>query len=87
MNVKISHTHTAVGWDVLIEVTTEKGEIITHVKTRINGFTEDDQNVNPPAKGWQTTLTQKGVYPGNNDVLVTVTDGGGEQTNWVSRWS
>jgi len=87
MNVKISHIRISSGWDITIEVTTDKGdETITHVKTSVNGFTEDDQDVNPPAKGYQVTLSQKGAYPGNNDVLVTITDGEGKSTNWISRW-
>jgi hypothetical protein len=87
MEVKIGHVRISNGWDITIDVKADKdNETIAHVKINVNGFTEDDRDVNPPAKGYQNTLNQKGVYPGDNEVLVTVTDGEGNSNNWVSRW-
>lgn len=87
MNVKISYVRAAMGWDITICVSPDHDETVTHVKTIINGFTADDQDVIPPASGWQIVLRQKGAFPGNNNVMVTVTDQSGKDTHWQSQWS
>ena len=87
MNVKITYVREAIGWDITVFASTDKDETITHVKTIVNGFTADDQDVNPPVSGWQLVLRQKGTFPGDNKVLVTVTDHNGNQTHWQSQWS
>jgi hypothetical protein len=87
MNVTITHTRAVAGWDVNVKVSTEGNEAISHVLTKVNEGLEDDQDVHPPAKSWENTLRQKGVYPGENKVVVTVTNGDGDGTDWVSEWA
>lgn len=87
MNVTIKHDRAVVGWDITVTVAAEKGETIKKVTTSVNDFTVDDEEIQPPVNGWNVTLRQKGVYPEENRVLVTVTDGNDGQTTWASRWS
>jgi hypothetical protein len=87
MNVTITHTRAIVGWNITVSVTAGDKETIAHVQTLVNGFSQDDQDVDPPAKSWSNELKQQGDYPEENTAEVTVTDGDGGTTTWDSKWS
>lgn len=41
----------------------------------------------PPADIWRKLYIQKGVYPGDNKVVVTVTDDKGEPGVGIEQWT
>jgi hypothetical protein len=43
--------------------------------------------VNTPVNKWKRSLTQQGNFPGNNKVLVTATDGTGQQNSSEDTWA
>ncbi|MGZ4789617.1 MAG: hypothetical protein ACXVZX_13955 [Terriglobales bacterium] len=76
----------AIGGDITVSVTAEGKERIAEVTTEINGFAEPTDLVNPPAKFYENTLIQKGVFPGHNEVVVTAKDEHGNPTVAVKKW-
>jgi hypothetical protein len=72
---------------VNVVVNADAGESIAYVRVEVNGSPEDNEDVQPPAQQWENTLTQKGQYPGDNRVVVTVTDSKGVDSRFVHQWS
>jgi hypothetical protein len=89
MTIDIAHIkNPAAGWDITTSIaTTAKADKVTHVRIQINGFPEYDKDIDPPADFWNNTLIQKGVYPGENRVVVTATNNKGEDTVAINEWS
>ncbi len=86
----LSSTHTrnpALGWDIAATAKAGKGEQIIRAQVLVNGFSEYDEHFNPPVSNWQAQLRQKGQYPGDNEVLVIVTNDQGEDSESVDSWS
>ncbi len=88
MDIAISHTRNpAVGWNIDI---TSKGETaaekVAQVVVRINGSPEPTESLNPPVRSWHKLYTQKGQYPGDNKVEVTVSDQDGNRTDASDSW-
>jgi hypothetical protein len=89
MTIDIAHAkNPAAGWDITTSIaTTAKAEKIAHVRIEINGFPEYDKDIDPRADFWKNTLIQQGVFPGDNRVVVTVTNNKSEDTVAISEWS
>jgi hypothetical protein len=87
MKISDVHTRAVAGWDITVTATGEKGEQVALVQVRVNGFPEPDEAPNPPVHIWQKTYRQKGVFPGDNRLQVTVKDTGGAETRFEDQWS
>jgi hypothetical protein len=60
------------GWNFDVSVQADSGEAIAQVEVRVNDFPDVRDNLNDPVDSWAQTLTQKGVFPGDNKAVVTV---------------
>ena len=88
MKIDLAHVKDPlIGWTIQAKVSAGKGERIAAVRIAVNGFDVLDKKVDPPVDQWQTELSQKGVYPGENEVRVTVADEKGSETSAVDSWS
>jgi hypothetical protein len=87
MDIDLSHSRNPLlGWDIEVTVKADHGETITAARIDINGFSEYDQEISPPVNKWQKSLRQQGQFPGENKVLVTITNDKGEQTTDEDDW-
>ena len=87
MDVEVVHAKNPLaGWDIHVTAVAADGETITFARIDVNGFPEWNQTISPPLKKWQKTLSQQGVYPGGNKVLVTVVNDKGDQTRDEDDW-
>jgi hypothetical protein len=82
-----SRQKPVVGWDIDTTVKAEANELIAHVRIVVNGFPECNETVDPRARKWHKQLRQQGQYPGDNKVVVTVSDDHGQDTSNVDQWS
>ncbi len=88
MDIQITHAKNPLaGWDIDVTVAAEGKELIARVRIEVNGFPECDEVATPNARKWHKQLTQQGEYPGDNKVVVTVTDDQGQDTSAVDEWS
>ncbi len=88
--MEVTSTHTknpATGWDISATAKADAGEKIARAQVYINGFSAYDKTFAPPISSWQQQLSQKGEYPGDNTVQVTVTSDGGDDTESDDSWS
>lgn len=87
MDTTLTHTRNPLaGWDISAVTKADKDETIAAAKISINGFPEYDETFNQPLNQWQHQLTQQGVYPGDNKVLLEITDGKGEIIRTQDSW-
>jgi hypothetical protein len=87
MNIDLSHVRNPLmGWDIQVTVKADAGEKITSARIDVNGLPEFDQQLSTPLNTWQKTLVRQGNFPGENRVLVTVTNDKGEQTTDEDDW-
>lgn len=87
MDTTLTHTRNPLaGWDISAVTKADKGETIAAAKISVNGFPEYDETFDQPLNKWQHQLTQKGVYPGDNKVLVEITDGKGQINRTQDSW-
>jgi hypothetical protein len=87
MDIELSHLRNPLlGWDIQVTAKADDGETITAARIDINGFPEFDQQISPPLNKWQKSLTQQGQYPGENKVLVTITNDKSERTIDEDEW-
>jgi uncharacterized protein YunC (DUF1805 family) len=88
MKIKVSHARNPVlSWDIDVSAQAEAGEKIAQVEVRVNDVQEVQELLNDPLDSWDQHLSQKGVYPGDNKVEVTVTDQDGNETSAEQKWS
>jgi len=88
MKIDLAHVKDPlIGWTIQTKVSAEKGERIAAVRISVNGFDVLDKKVDPPTDQWQTELSQKGQYPGDNEVRATISDEKGKETSAVDSWS
>ena len=88
MKVTITPTkNPAIGWDVDVLVSADGGESVAYVEVDVDDFPEVKESVDPPQQQWEKQLRQQGQYPGDNKVLVIVTNDKGDQTRWSKQWS
>lgn len=88
MDITIGHTRNpAVGWNIDVTVKGESAtEKVSQVIVKINGSAEPTEQLNPPMRSWHKLYTQKGQYPGDNKVEVTVSDQNGNRTDAADSW-
>lgn len=77
---------TLMGWDIDVNVQAGTGETIASVEVQVNGFREEQDTPSDQLNSWAIQLRQKGVYPGDNQVDVLVTDQNGNQTRARKKW-
>lgn len=88
MKIKISHARNAVlGWDIDVSVEAGSGEKIGQVEVWVNDIREVQDLPGDALDSWEQQLTQKGIYPGDNKVEVTVNDQDGNVTSAEQKWS
>jgi len=88
MKIDLAHVKDPlIGWTIQAKVSVGKGERIAAVRITVNGFDVLDKKVDPPVDQWQTELSQKGQYPGENEVRATIGDEKGSETSAVDSWS
>jgi len=88
MKIDLGHVKDPlIGWTIQAKLSAENGERIATVRINVNGFDVLDKNIGPPVNQWQTELTQKGRFPGENEVRVTVSDEKGSETGAIDSWS
>ena len=87
MNVKVTHTkNPAIGWDISAMAQSEGTEKISRATVNLNGFDEFDETFSPPIASWQNELLQRGQFPGENRVRVSITDDNGNETSNEDVW-
>jgi hypothetical protein len=87
MDVTSSHSRNpALGWDITACAKAEKGEKIVRAQIIVNDFPQYDESFEPPVSAWQEQLPQQGEYPGDNKVLVVITDDKYEDTESLDSW-
>jgi len=87
MDIDVKHSRNPVlGWDIQVTAKAAAGETITAARIEVNGSPEYNRQISPPVNKWQRTMTQKGQYPGENKVLVTITNDKGEETKDQDEW-
>ncbi len=88
MEITCSHSkNLALGWDIAATAKAATEETITRAQVFVNDTTKYDKLFNPPLNSWQEQLPQQGEYPGDNEVLVVITNGKDEDTECVDSWS
>ena len=87
MKISDVHIRAVAGWDVTVTAVGEGVEEIASALVRINGFPEPTETPNPPLSSWQKLYRQKGVFPGDNKLQVTVNDTREEETRFEDQWS
>jgi hypothetical protein len=88
MKIEIFHARNAVlGWDIDVSVEAGSGEKIGQVEVWVNDIREVQDLPGDALDSWEQQLTQKGVYPGDNKVEVTVNDQDGNETSGEQKWS
>jgi hypothetical protein len=88
MKIDIAHARSVpFGWDINVNATADTGEKITFVEIRVNGFAEVDETQDDPVDSWEKKLTQKGIFPGDNEVVVLVRDQNGKDTRAKQEWT
>jgi hypothetical protein len=88
MKIDLAHVKDPlIGWTIQTKVAADKGERIAGVRIAVNGFDVLDKKVDPPVDQWQTELSQKGQFPGDNEVRATVNDEKGKETSAIDSWS
>lgn len=76
----------AIGWDITVSVEADGKERIAEVTTEINDAPEPTDFLKPAVNSYENTYIQKGVFPGNNKVVVTAKDEDGNPTIAVKKW-
>ena len=88
MKIVINHMRNPLlGWDINVSVAAADGEAITGVEVKVNDFPEIRDTLRKPLDSWEEQITQKGVFPGDNKVEVTVRDQDDEETRALQKWS
>ena len=88
MTVGSTHTkNPAAGWDISASAKADTGEKIAHAQILVKGLSEYDESFNPALSTWQAQLIQKGRYPADNLVQVTVTNDQGDDAESDDEWS
>ena len=87
MKISDTHTRAIAGWDVTVTATGEGTEQVAKVLVKINSFPEPDEKPDPPVNIWHKTYRQKGIFPGDNKLQVTVTNTEGKEARLEDQWS
>jgi hypothetical protein len=88
MKIAITHARNVLmGWDIDVNVNADNNEKISFVEIRVNGFPEVSETPDGAVDAWEKQLTQQGVFPGDNTVLVLVRDQNGNDTRSKQAWT
>jgi hypothetical protein len=88
MKIDLAHVKDPlIAWTIQAKVSADKGERIAAVRISVNGFDVLDKKIDPPVDQWQAELSQKGQYPGGNEVRATISDEKGNETSAIDSWS
>ncbi len=88
MKIEIKHTkNPLMDWDIDVTVNAENTEKIDSVEIKVNDFPEVKEAQGDSVTSWDKHLSQKGQYPGDNKVVVTVFDQNGNSTVAKQQWS
>lgn len=88
MKIAITHTRNPLlGWDIDVKADGENGEKVTFVEVKVNGFPEVKDTPDEPLNSWERQLTQQGVFPGDNKVVVLVRDQNDDETSSEQAWA
>ena len=74
------------GWNIDVSVQADSGEKIAQVEIRVNDFPEVRDTLDDPEDSWEQTLMQKGVFPGDNKIVVVVNNDAGKETRAERKW-
>ena len=86
IDIKFSK-NPVLGWDVSVTATGDHQEKIQHIKVTMNVSSLCDEDSDPVVNRWRKLFTQKGVFPGDNKAVVTITDDRGNDTSAMEQWS
>jgi len=88
MQIDIKYAkNPALGWDVSVTAAGEHQEKVAHIRAAINSSSLCDEDSDPPVNKWRRLFTQKGIFPGDNKVVVTITDDRGNDSSAMEQWS
>jgi len=88
VDVTCSHSkNPTIGWDITASAKAGTGEKIARAQIFVNGDSAYDKLFDAPVNSWQEQLPGQGEYPGDNEVLVVITDDKGEDTDSIDSWS
>jgi hypothetical protein len=88
MEIKSAHSKNPLaGWDISSSANAGKDEAIARAQIFVNDFSQYDESFNPPLDVWQEQLQQQGTYPGDNKVLVVITDGNNNEKRFLDSWT
>lgn len=88
MQIDIQYTkNPAVGWDILVSAVGDHQEKIARVLATIHASSLCDEDSDPVVNRWRRLFTQKGTFPGDNKVVVTITDDRGNHSSAMEQWS
>jgi hypothetical protein len=79
-------TRAVMGWNIDVSVQADSGEKIVQVEIRINDFPDVRDTLGDPVDSWEQTLMQKGVFPGDNKIVVVVQSDAGKETRAERKW-
>ena len=79
-------TRAVMGWNIDVSVQADSREKIAQVEVRVNDFPEVRDTLGDPVDSWEQTLTQKGVFPGDNKAVVVVLSDTGKETRAERKW-
>ncbi len=79
-------TRAVMGWNIDVSVQADSGEKIAQVEIRINDFPDVRDTPGEPVDSWEQTLMQKGVFPGDNKIVVVVQSDAGKETRAERKW-
>jgi hypothetical protein len=87
MKIRIAHVRNAIlGWDINVCVDSDDGQKIAKVEIRVNDSPVVQDYPNEPPDSWEQQVKQKGIYPGDNKVEVTVNDQNGNESRAEQKW-
>lgn len=87
MKIKIAHLKNPVlGWDINVNVEADAGQHISQVVVKVNGLPEINESPDD-LDSWEQQLVQKGIFPGDNEVEVVVSDQNGDESRAQQKWS
>ena len=87
-DITVTHTRNPlIGWDICASAKGDKDETISRARIIVNSFPEYDQSFDTPLNQWQHQLTQQGNFPGDNKVLVEITNNNGDIFRRQDSWT
>jgi hypothetical protein len=88
MKFSIQHNRSLAGNDITVGLEAEGNEVISHVKTTLDGFDIGDDEIDPPSVSYERQFLQAGGASPHlsHELIVTVTDSSGNTKSADRRW-